>query len=172
MLTDIFRLIAETVGGLFVSVLLLRAYSQWVRLSPRNPLSQFVMTLTDGVVLRLRRVIPGLGGVDWASLTAAYFVALLAVSLMGGWAVPGLLLVVALVWMLKWALYLVMMLTVAHAVLSWISPYAPVAPTLATLVAPLLAPLQRIIPRIGNVDLTPLVLLLLVQIGLLLLRGI
>jgi YggT family protein len=75
----------------------------------------------------------------------------------------------SLVWLVKWTLYLVIVLTLLYAVLSWLNPYAPIAPVLSVLVNPLLSPLQRILPRIGNIDLSPLALLLLVQILLLLL---
>jgi YggT family protein len=177
MLSDIIHLIAETVGGLFASALLLRAYMQWLRLSPRNPLSEFVMALTNGIVLPLRRVIPGLGGIDWASLVAAYLTTLVTLVLIllagGAWnsalATPMLVLGLSLVWLVKWSLYLVLVLTLLYAVLSWFNPYAPIAPVLAVLVNRLLTPLQNLLPRIGNIDLSPLILILLVQIMLLLL---
>lgn len=178
MIAEIVTLLAETLGGLFASLLLLRAYMQWLRLPPRNPLSEFVMTLTNGVVLRLRRVIPGAGGVDWASVLAAYVTALLSLILIlvaGGLfglslTAPLTVLGLALVWLVKWALYLVILLTILYAVLSWVNPYAPMAPVLSMMVAPFLAPLQKILPRVGNIDLSPLALLLLVQILLLLLN--
>ncbi|MCA3160190.1 MAG: YggT family protein [Burkholderiales bacterium] len=177
MLSDIIHLIAETIGGLFASALLLRAYMQWLRLSPRNPLSEFVMALTNRIVLPLRRLIPGFGGIDWASLVAAYLTTLATLMLIlvagGAWnsalATPMVVLGLSLVWLVKWTLYLVIVLTLLYAVLSWLNPYAPIAPVLSVLVNPLLSPLQRILPRIGNIDLSPLVLLLLVQILLLLL---
>jgi YggT family protein len=177
MLTDIVYLIAETLGGLLASALLLRAYIQWLRLSPRNPLSEFVMALTNGIVVPLRRWVPGIGGIDWASLVAAYLTTLMTLMIIllagGTWnssiATPLVVFGLSLVWLVKWSLYLVMLLTVLYAVLSWVNPYAPVAPVLAVMVAPLLAPLQRILPRIGNIDLSPVVLLLLAQIVLVLL---
>jgi YggT family protein len=177
MLSEIIHLIAETVGGLFASALLLRAYLQWLRLSPRNPLSEFVMTLTNGIVLPLRRLIPGAAGIDWASLLAAYLTALVTLMLIvladGRWsatlATPMLVVGLSLVWLVKWTLYLVMVLTLLYAILSWFNPYAPIAPVVSLLVNPLLAPLQKILPRIGHIDLSPLALLLLVQVLLLLL---
>ena len=177
MLSDIIHLIAETIGGVFASALLLRAYMQWLRLSPRNPLSEFVMALTNGIVIPLRRFIPGIAGIDWASLVAAYLTTLLTLVLIllvgGAWsttlATPLLVFGLSLVWLVKWALYLVIVLTLLYAVLSWLNPYAPIAPVLSVLVNPLLSPLQKILPRIGNIDLSPLALLLLVQILLLLL---
>ena len=180
MLTDIIHLVVETLGGLFGSVLLLRAYLQWLRLPPRNPLSEFVIALTNPVVLPLRRLIPGFAGIDWASVVAAYLTALLSIAVMAlllnEWAhalaMPLTLLLLAGVSLLKWALYLVMMLVVLFALLSWLNPYSPLAPVLNTLTLPFLTPLQRILPRLGNVDLSPLALMLVIQILLLLLRGL
>jgi YggT family protein len=179
MLTEIIYLIAETVGGLYATALLLRAYMQWLRVSMRNPLSEFVMALTNGIVLPLRRLIPSLGGIDGASLVAAYLSTLATLvliffvasgSLESALPTPLLIFGLSLVWLVKWALYLVIVLSLLYALLSWFNPYAPIGPLLRVMVTPLLAPLQKILPRIGNIDLSPLALLLLVQIVLVLLR--
>lgn len=180
MLTDIINLVVETLGGLFGSSLLLRAYLQWLRLPPRNPLSEFVIALTNPVVLPLRRLIPGFVGIDWASLIAAYLTALLSivvlVLVLNEWtqalAMPLTLLFLGGVCLIKWSLYLVMLLVVLFALLSWLNPYSPLSPVLNTLVTPFLTPLQRVLPRFGNVDLSPLVLMLVIQILLVLLRGL
>jgi len=63
----------------------------------------------------------------------------------------------------------VFFLTLVHVVFSWVNPYAPVAPAVAMLVRPFLAPFQRILPQIGGFDLSPLVLLVVVNILLLVL---
>jgi YggT family protein len=68
---------------------------------------------------------------------------------------------------LRWMLYLVMWLAIIHAVLGWINPHAPVAPVIGMLARPFLAPLQRVIPLIGGVDLSPLALVVLVNLVLL-----
>lgn len=181
MLFHIVRLIVETVGGLFGSAMLLRAYMQWVRLGGRNPLAAFIFALTDRVVLPLRRVLPGRGGVDWASLIGAFAVAVVSILVVelafllvhGGAGVPNpfAILLLAFVLILRWALYTIMLVTIVYVILSWVNPYAPIAPALSVLVEPLLAPLQRILPRVGGLDLSPIALFLLVQIALMLLAG-
>jgi YggT family protein len=84
----------------------------------------------------------------------------------------GAVVLIALAWMLKWFLWLLSAVVLVLAVLSWVNPYAPIAPILQTLAQPFLSPLQRVIPRIGNVDLSGLVLLLIAQGALSLLHGL
>lgn len=181
MLYAIVKLVVETVGGLFGAAMLLRAYMQWVRLGGRNPVSAVVFALTDRFVLPLRRMLPGRGGIDWASLVGAFFVALFASLVLelvfavaiGAPAVPQPLVVLAfaVVMLLRWALYTVMLLAIVWVVLSWVNPYAPFAPAIGVLIEPLLAPFRRVLPRLGGLDLSPLALVLVVQIALLLLGG-
>lgn len=181
MLYAIAKLIVETVGGLFGAAMLLRAYMQWVRLGGRNPVAAIVFALTDRVVLPLRRILPARGGVDWASLVGAFFVALLASLILElvfvltagapGVPQPVVVLVFAVVMLMRWALYTVMLLAIVWVVLSWVNPYAPFAPAVGALVEPLLAPFRRVLPRLGGLDLSPLALVLVVQIALLLLGG-
>lgn len=173
---EIASLLLKTVGALLGVTLLLRAYMNWVGMPSRNQLAQFAIALTDWMVRPLRRVLPPAGRWDSASLVAAYLVAVvlkaLTLLLIGAgpsvWPLPDLLLR-ALVLVLSWTLYMVGFLTLVHVVLSWLNPYAPVAPAVSMLVRPFLAPFQRIVPLIGNVDLSPLVLLVIVNILLLVL---
>jgi YggT family protein len=176
MLVDISRLLLETAAALLGVTLLLRAYINWVGMPGRNPLAQFVIALTDWLVRPLRRVLPAAGRIDTASLAAAYLVAVLLLILTfmligaGGGVWPwGTVLLAAAIQLLRWALYLVLWLTIIHAVLSWVNPYAPVAPAIAMLVRPFLAPFQRVIPLVGGIDLSPLVLIVVVNILLLVL---
>jgi YggT family protein len=174
MLTEIVRLILDTLGALLGVTLLLRAYMNWVGMPGRNPLVQFAMALTDWIVRPLRRVIPSAGRLDTASLVAAYLVAIVVVALTllskGGIADRGFdVIFYALVQVLRWSLYMVFFLTVVHVVLSWVNPYAPVAPAVAMLTKQFLAPFQRLLPPIRNIDLSPLLLILVVNVALLIL---
>ncbi|WP_085315121.1 YggT family protein [Derxia lacustris] len=172
MLYEIFRLIIDTAGDILGGALLLRAYMQWVRLSPRNPVSSFVFALTNRIVLPLRRVLPGVGGIDWASIVAALLVALLVNLLLTlpiyGSVDPIGLVIAAVFGCVKWAAYLVFMLVIVHVILGWVNPHAPMAPAIDMLVAPLLGPIRRVLPSFGGIDFSPLVLLLVVQIVLML----
>jgi YggT family protein len=173
---EIGRLLLDTVGALLGVTLLLRAYMNWVGMPSRNPLAQFAIALTDWAVRPLRRVTPAAGRWDTASLLAAYLVAVVMIVLTylligagpASWPVPSLLFD-ALVQVLRWSLYMVFFLTLVHVVLSWVNPYAPVAPAVAMLVRPFLAPFQRVIPLLGGIDLSPWALLIVVNILLLVL---
>lgn len=171
---DIARLLIETVAALLGVTLLLRAFMNFIGMPGRNPFAQFVLALTDWLVRPLRRVVPSAGRVDTASLLAAYIVALLMLILTllvigaasTGWSWAQLLLAAA-VQVLRWSLYMVFFLVLLHVILSWVNPYAPVAPGIALMVRPFLAPFQKIIPLVGGVDLSPIVLIVIVQILLL-----
>jgi YggT family protein len=177
LLTNIARLLIETAAIVLGVTLLLRAYMNWVGMPGRNPVAQFAMALTDWLVRPLRRVSPAAGRWDVASLLGAYLVAVLATLLTRvvigdapAW--PWLMiLAAAFVQVLRWALYMVFFLTLMHVVLSWVNPYAPVAPAIAMLVRPFLAPFQRIVPLIGGIDLSPLVLIVVINILLLVIAG-
>lgn len=179
LLIEIARLLLETVGALLGVTLLLRAYMNWVGMPSRNPLAQFAIALTDWAVRPLRRVIPSAGRWDTASLLAAYLVAVAMMALTflligaepSSWPLPSLFFT-ALLQVLRWCLYMVFFLTLVHVVLSWVNPYAPVAPAVAMLVRPFLAPFQRILPLIGGIDLSPVLLLIVVNILLLVLSRV
>jgi YggT family protein len=172
MLTEIGRFIVDLVLTLFGAALLLRAWSQAVRLTPGNSLSRTLFQLTDWLVLPLRRIIPGAGGIDWASIVAAWLTALVyltLVLLLSGLS-PAILfpvgLLTAVLVVVKWAVSLVMWMTLLMALLSWINPQTPVMGFLQVLLAPLLNPLRKFMPLIGGLDLSPLALFILAQIGL------
>lgn len=181
MLTQIVLFILDTVCGFMTLALLVRFAMQWARTPFRNPLGQFIIAVTDWMVRPLRRLIPGLFGFDMASLLLAWLwqVAYQGIALgLSGMLLavtPAPTLVVALLAALeviKMSLYLVMGAVLVSAVFSWVNPYAPLAGVFNTLTNPLLRPFRRIIPPVGGVDLSPLALLLLLQIALFVVAGL
>ena len=124
--------------------------------------------LTDWVVLPLRRVLPGLGGYDWASLVGAFLVALLSIGLelavRSVFAVE-LWLLLAAVSVVHWILYGLIILLFVEVIFSWVNPHAPLAPMLRAMNEPLMRPLRRFIPPIGGIDLSPLVAFLILRIA-------
>lgn len=158
----------------FASVLLFRFLLQWLRAPLRNPIGEFVMALTDFIVLRARRFIPSLRNLDSATLLLAFCCEMIYQSLSlplqglayANFSLPGLLALSA-VEMVKLSVYFLMIALLAQAILSWVSPHTPLAPLLAAITQRFLRPLQRILPLAGNVDLSPLLLLVLCQIILL-----
>ena len=168
----------ETVGSLLATACVLRAYMNRLGLGVRNPVGQFVVAVTDWIVRPLRGVLPARGRTDWASIAAAFLLALLlAVAYVLLFASPkaamaGFVIALALWWLVKWSLWLLMALVLVQAVLSWVNPHAPIAPTVNAFTRPFLAPIRRVVPLVGGVDLSPLVLIVLAQLLLTLLGSL
>lgn len=170
MLVTILKLIVDAIAVLLGSALLLRFWMQAIRVRPPAQVAQFTFQLSDWLVRPLRRVVPGMGGYDWASLIGAFLIVLLATSVffLAGWPVQ-LVLLVACERFLSWILYGFMALLVIEVIFSWINPHAPLAPFVRALNEPLLRPIRKVVPLIGNLDLSVLVALILLQIAQLLL---
>ena len=175
MLTQIFLFILDTVCGLFTLVLLVRFAMQWARTPFRNPLGEFVIAATDWMVRPVRRVVPALFGFDTASLLLAWLWQVVDQGLVLGLSgvLPAvspaptfIVAILAALEVVKVGLYLVIGVVVVSAVFSWVNPYAPLAGVFNTLTQPLLRPFRRFIPALGGVDLSPLALLLILQIAL------
>jgi YggT family protein len=181
MLGQIVFLLIHFVFGAFTLLLLARFFMQWQRVPFHNQLGQFVLKTTDWVVRPLRRVVPGVWGLDMASLLPAWLaqVAFVALELTlrgvpfnGGVAIVLGLAGMGLIELARMAVYMVFALVLVSAVLSWVAPHAPAAPIVRRLADPFLRPFRRIIPPIAGVDLSPLVLLFLLQILLVVLAGL
>lgn len=161
----ILKLIVDTAAGVLGGVLLLRFWMQVTRVRPPSSVAQFTFTVSDWLVRPLRRIVPGAGGYDWASLIGAFLVVLAATSILLLWGTSGQAVVlIALFRFLDWILYGFMGLLIIEVIFSWINPHAPLAPFVHALNDPLLRPLRRVIPPVGGLDLTVLVALILIQI--------
>jgi YggT family protein len=170
---QIVSMVLDLVVGVIGGACLLRLYMQQQRIpmSARagNPIGPFLFAISDWIVLPLRRVLPGLAFLDLASLLAAYALELAQYSLLwliqgmpyGYGAVAGL----AGVGLLRLALSGMTAMVFIYALLSWVQSASPVSDLLDRLVAPLLAPIRRYLPLVGGVDLSPLALLLALQIA-------
>jgi YggT family protein len=172
------KLIIDVAFGLIVYSLVGRFLMQLLRAPFRNPIGQAVMALTDWIVKPLRRVLPGFRGIDWASLVAAFvfqlawLLALYAIfgrgfSLDGS----GIAYVIgsAVIELVKGMLWVLIVVVIVQAVLSWVAPDGPLAGLLNALTFPFLRPLRRVIPPIGgSLDLTPLILIVILQLVLIL----
>lgn len=174
MADQIFRLVIDTVFGFFVFVLLMRFWMQTLRAPFRNPVGELVLALTGWIVTPARRFIPGLLGIDLATLVLAWLAQVAALALIGALygAWSGLVLPVAAIDLARMSLQLLIVIVIVQVVLSWLNPRTPLTPLLQALTLPFYLPLRRFIPPLGSVDLTPLVLLLLAQIGIILLGGL
>src|SRR5689334_19608517 len=174
MLDSAAKFLIDVVFGLFTYALLLRFVMQALRAPFRNPAGQAVIALTDWIVKPLRRVLPGFRGIDWASLFATYLFQvlwLLAYFVLFGtpfaWTGGGIayLLVAAVLALLKAALWLLIIVVLAQAILSWVAPDGPAAGLLNALTFPFLRPIRRVLPPLGGtLDLSPLVVIVLAQL--------
>ena len=169
--------VITTLVNLFVLAVLLRFYAQAFRASFRNPIAQFVVAFTDWAVKPTRRVVPQLFGLDSASLVIAWLaeimlwsivLALLGVASYENPIFWAALAAYSLVMVIKLSIYLLMGMVVVQAVLSWVNPHHPIQPFFDSLCKPFLRPFQRIIPLVGGVDLSSMVLLIVLQVILML----
>lgn len=163
---SIIKLIVDAAATLLGGALLLRFWMQAIRVRPPSSVAQFTFQLSDWLVRPLRRIVPGVGGYDWASLIGAYLIVLLATSVLflAGWSAPAVVLAASQRF-LEWILYGFMALLVVEAIFSWVNPHAPLAPFVRALNDPLLRPIRRVVPLVGNLDLSLLVAIILLQIA-------
>jgi YggT family protein len=176
VLTDALTFLIRTLFELYIVAVALRFLLQWVRADFYNPLSQFLVKVTNPPLRPLRRIIPGYGGMDLASLVLmivlkAVEIALLGLVVAGRIPAPLGLFVISLAEILKLLIYIFMFAIFIQVVLSWVNPGAYNAATVLIyrLTEPLLAPARRLIPPMGGLDFSPLVVLILLQLTLIVL---
>jgi YggT family protein len=163
---SILQLIVDAAASVLGGVLLLRFWMQATRVRPPAPVAQFTFTLSDWLVRPMRRIVPGVGGYDWASLLGAFVVVLLATSIMAINGASGHdILIISLYRFLNWIIYGFIALLIIEAIFSWVNPQAPLAPFVRALNEPLLRPIRRVVPLIGGIDLSVLVALILLQVA-------
>lgn len=160
----------------FVVILLLRFHMQWLLVPMRNQAGEFIMGITNFIVLPTRRRIPSIKGYDTSTLLLAYVFEVIYTYLSefmwiyhspdGNNLLLGLLLM-GFVNLLSMSIKLLMVAVIIQAILSWVNPHTAFAPILNALTRPFVAPLQKRIPPVGNVDLSAFVLIILCQLALL-----
>lgn len=178
MFSDVLYFVLNILFSLFGIALIIRAWMYAIRLHPFNPYAQAVLRGTNWVVGPLRGFIKPSNRIDWPCLAACWLTAL--VYLLLTWVLltgqlptgEGMMrsLVAAVFTVAKWAFNIVLWVTLIQAILSWVNPMAPVMPLLQTMTAPLLDPIRRLMPNLGGLDLSPLVLLLLAQVAIMMLQ--
>lgn len=168
MLFQILSFLLDVAGGLLTGACLLRLYMQLQRVPFGNPVGRLVFALSDWLVLPLRKVLPAAGRWDLSCLAGALIVQLaqylLLWLLLGGVLGLAWLPWMALFGMARVAVSGLMGLLVVYAVLSWVQTRSPVSDVIARLCEPLLRPIRRVLPLLGGIDLSPLVVLVLLQV--------
>ncbi len=161
--------IVKTLSDLYLLTYLLRFILQWVRADYYNPIAQFVLRVTNPLVVPARRMLPSVGGVDLPTLVVLLVlecaVTWLLLTLYGA-STPFLnLLYLALLRLIMLALWFYAIAILVYVVLSWVGQRhgSPVASLLADIVEPVLRPVRRILPPIAGLDLSPLLVLIALQ---------
>lgn len=155
--------LVTTIFNLYLMVVLLRLWLQLAKADFYNPFSQFVVKATHPIVAPMRRIIPSIGSFDTATLVLAILVAglkITAISLLFYGAVSGItdILVFSLLDVLRQSFSLVFYVLLLRAVLSWVSQgRSPVEYVMSQLTEPFLAPIRKIIPPMGGLDLSVLI---------------
>lgn len=177
MIVQVVAMVLNTLASLFILTALVRFWMQVCRAPSRNPIAYFSMALTDWAVKPLRRVVPGLFKLDWSSLIVAWAFEYVLLVLLKALEIGGIpdtpaaysvLLFMSFVELARLSVYVFMAAIIVQAVLSWVNPYHPVAPFFNAFANPLLKPVRRVIPLIGGVDISPVFVLLLLQVVLML----
>jgi YggT family protein len=169
--TDIFVYLVYVVFGLYLLAMLLRFLLQLVRADFYNPISQTLVKITNPLVIPVRKVIPGFGGVDLASLLLALVLQMLMVFLLvllkaGALLGPIPLLLVGLVGLVAYLVKIYFFSLLAMIILSWIAPGGnnPALYLLHQITEPVMAPFRKILPPMGGLDLSPILVFILINI--------
>lgn len=168
-LAQIGILVLQTLGGLYLLIVLLRFLLQVARADFYNPLSQYIAKATNPALLPLRRVIPGLFGLDLACIVlalAVQFVTVFLCLLMAGVFNPLTALLWSVLGIASMVTYIYFICMIAMIILSWVAPQTrhPAAMLAMQLVQPLCAPIQRLLPAMGGIDISPIFVFLFLQI--------
>ena len=155
--------VLQTLGSLYLLIVLLRFVLQLVRANFYNPLCQFIVKATQPLLKPLRRVIPSLFGLDMSSLVLAILVqlALMALTLLLTYGTTGnflQLLVWALIGVTALFLKIFFFALIISVILSWVAPgsHNPGAELVNQICEPALAPFRKILPNLGGLDISPI----------------
>jgi YggT family protein len=170
MFTQIAVFLVDTLFTFFVFLLLARFHFQWLRAPFHNPAGEFVLVATSWMVMPVRRVVPSLRGYDIPTFLLAWTLQVLSlfaqIAIVGGEPRALPIIAVALVDLVRYSIYILVFALIVQAVMSWLRSYSPFSPVLEALTRPFLRPFRKLIPPIGGFDLTPLALLVLLQVVL------
>lgn len=162
-LTQALILIIQTLGSLYLLIVLLRFILQLVRADFYNPLSQFIVRVTHPLLKPLRRVIPSVGGLDLSSLVLAVIVQMLLMGAIlmiayGTIGNPLQLLIWALIGVTGLFLNIFFYALIISVILSWVAPASqnPGAQLISQICEPALAPFRRLLPNLGGLDISPI----------------
>ena len=169
--------LVETLFGIYILIVMLRLLLQWARADFYNPLSQFIVKATQPVLAPMRGTLPTVGGIDLACvflLVVLQFAELWIITgILGNRVAAIALVVLSIAELLQLATYVFLFSILIQVIMSWINPgsYNPMLGVLYSLNEPLLGPARRIVPSLGGLDLSPIVVMVALQLVAILLVG-
>ncbi|MGH8501489.1 MAG: YggT family protein [Gammaproteobacteria bacterium] len=178
--SNVSAFLIHTLFTLYIAAVMLRMLLALVRADFYNPLSQFLVTITNPVLIPLRRVIPSVGRVDTASVLLILVLKMLELTLLamiagGALSFPALF-IIAVIQLTELLIYIFIFALIVQAVISWVAPAQayenPAVGILRDLTRPLLQPVRRVLPPIGMVDLSPLAVIIGLYVLLIVLRSL
>jgi YggT family protein len=161
--TEVLSYLLQTVLSLLLLLMLLRLLLQQTKADFYNPISQFVVKVTNPLLSPLRKVAPGLAGAV-VLLLLVQMLSIVAILLLGGYSLPNpvILLVWALIGLLGLLVNFYLFAILAMIILSWIAPGSgnPAVSLLYQLTEPVMAPFRRLLPSMGGLDLSPIIVII------------
>jgi YggT family protein len=163
-----YSFLVETLFGLYILVIMLRFLLQWAKADFYNDISQFIVRLTNPLLRPLRRIIPGILGLDFAAIVLMLILQVIELLLLG-YSFNGNLLIIAIVQLIRLAIHIFLIVIIIQVILSWLSLLGKFPMTrshsiirlLYQLSEPILGPLRRVLPAVSGFDFSPLVATLL-----------
>jgi len=170
--------LVEVLFSLYIVAVVIRLLLGFARASFHNPLSQFLVKVTNPVLVPLRRFIPAIGSIDTSAVLLAYGLTLVKISLLflisrGAIMFPESLFI-AFGDLLKTIIWVYIIALILQAVISWVGSAQgnPVSPLINSLTNPILRPIRKFVPLIGMMDLSPLVAILGLNILLIIVQNL
>ncbi|MDF2940070.1 MAG: hypothetical protein K0R66_712 [Gammaproteobacteria bacterium] len=174
-MAQVLLFLITTLFSLYITAVMLRFLLQWVKADFYNPFCQFLIKVTNPLLLPLRKIVPGWFGLDVAAIILMLVLQIIEIALIDwtiGLPISAMIVIPSIIRLILLVLNLYFYLVLARAVLSWISPYQgnPMQIVLIQLTEPLLRPIRSVIRPIHGFDLSPIVLMILIQVLLIIIK--
>lgn len=170
-INEIFAYVVQTFLSLYLVAMLLRFLLQLVRADFYNPICQFLVKVTNPLVIPLRRVVPAIGGIDTASLLLAFLLQMACIAALvfikfGGFAPILILLTGGVLGVVALLVNIYFFALLAMIILSWVAAGSrhPAIYLLYQITEPVMAPFRKVLPSMGGLDLSPILVFILINI--------
>ncbi|UCC57171.1 MAG: YggT family protein [Gammaproteobacteria bacterium] len=168
--TNPIEFLISTLFSLYILAVMLRFLLGLVRADFYNPVSQFLVRITNPVLVPLRKVIPSVGKIDIPAILLMIVLQIISLTLIfllrGGGVPVSAVIIISLAQLVSLAINVFFFAIIIQVILSWVNPgtYNPVTGLLYSLTGPILRPIQQLLPPIAGIDLSPLFALIGLQV--------